>query len=214
MDRLRIIIADDHQIFREGLKNLIESNENYSVVGEANDGEKLLELVKHKKSDVIISDISMPNMDGLSAIKKISEQFPDIKILVLSMLKDNVHLKNALSHGAAGYILKDDAYDELQMAIERVRKGKRYISSALSQLFVERHVCADNDLDAPSLEILTKREREVLKYVAKGYPNKLIASRLKISSRTVEAHRGNLSKKLGIFNTAGLVKYALSKTLL
>ena len=210
----RIILADDHNIFRAGLKSLIEKDLEFKIVAEAADGEQLLERLKSTKSDLIVLDLSMPNMDGLATLKEIRKKYPKIKILVLTMLKDPEHLKTALTYGADGFLLKDDAYDQLLLGIKMIlKKEKQFISPSISSVVTDHYIRSIEEADTPSLEILTKREQQILKLIANGLPNKNIANKFKISARTVETHRANLSTKLGIKNTAGLVKYAISKGL-
>jgi len=213
MDKYRIVIADDHEIFREGLKSLVEKDTRMRIVGEAKDGEELLETLKKVRCDVVVVDLSMPNLDGMSAIKVIKTKYSWIKILVLTMQKDHEHFKHAMTHGASGYLLKDDAYEQFIKAVCAICKGKEFVSPSVQTLLSERFIRALDDFEHPSLDILTKREQQVLKLVASGWPNKNIASKLKISIRTVETHRNNFSNKLGIKNTASLVKYAISKGL-
>lgn len=208
-----IILADDHAIFRAGLKGLLTKDPQFKIVAEARNGEELLSKLKSVKCDLIVLDLSMPEMDGISALKTIRQKYPKIKILVLTMQKDVEHFKHAMAVGAGGYLLKDDAYEQLPLAIKVVLKGKRYISPAIAELTTDRFIRSLDDLEGPSLEILTKRESEILKLVANSSSNKNIATKLKISIRTVETHRANLSNKLGIKNIAGLVKYAISKGL-
>ena len=213
MPSYKIFIADDHEIFRQGLVSLIEKDQNLHITGQAKDGEDLLFQLKNVKCDVVVTDLSMPNMDGIAAIKTIRKKYPKIKILVLTMLKDHEHFKYAMANGASGYLLKDDAFDQLSMAIKLIMKGKQYVSSSVSALETDRFLRSLDEAEAPSSGILTKRERQVLELVAGGLANKNIASKLKISIRTVEAHRTNLTNKLGIKTTAGLVKFAISKGL-
>jgi len=213
MSSTRIFLADDHEIFRQGLVSLIEKDQDLKIAGQAKDGEDLLSQLKDIKCDVIVTDLSMPNMDGLAAIKAIRRKFPKIRILVLTMLKDHEHFKHAMAQGASGYLLKDDAFDQLSMAIKLIMKGKQYVSPSVSAMETDRFLRSLDEAEAPSLDILTKRERQVLKCVTGGLANKNIASKLKISIRTVEAHRTNLTNKLGIKTTAGLVKFAISKGL-
>lgn len=210
----KIILADDHAILRAGLRSLINKEPAFKVAGEAGDGEELLDQLESIKADLIVMDLSMPRMDGLAAIKEIRQKFPKIKILVLTMQKDHEHFKRAMMYGANGFLLKDDAYEQLVLAVKMILKGKKFVSPSVATLETERFIRSLDETDAPSLEILSKREKEILKLVARGLPNKAIAVRFKISIRTVETHRANLTNKLGIKNTAGLVKYALSKGLL
>lgn len=210
---IRIILADDHEMLRAGLKGLLEKEPDFKVVAQAKDGEELLEILSSTKTDCVVLDLSMPNMDGLTTLKEIRERFPKIMCLVLTMQKDAEHFKHAIAAGAKGYLLKDSAFDQLVMAIKVVMKGKNFISPTISNLIAEQYVRSTEEGDEPSLEILTNREKEILTLIAKGVANKNIASTLKISIRTVETHRSRLIHKLGIKTAAGLVKYAMAKGL-
>jgi len=213
MANVRIILADDHEMLRAGLKSLLDKEVDFKVVAQAQDGEQLLQMLASVKADCAVMDLSMPNLDGLATLKEIKKKFPKVKCLVLTMQKDQEHFKSAMANGASGYILKDNAFELLVMAIKMVMKGKSYISPAISDLITEQYVRSIKDGDMPSLEILTAREKEILKLVAQGNANKNIASRLKISIRTAETHRSRLIHKLGLKTTASLVKYALAKGL-
>jgi DNA-binding NarL/FixJ family response regulator len=213
MNTSRIIIADDHNVVREGLKALIKKDPLLRVVGEAGNGNELLAQLKSTPCDLVVIDIAMPEMDGLSALKGIKRNYPNLKVLMFSMLKDYEHYKNARLHGASGYLAKDDTGDELITAINSVLKGNNYVSSSVTTLLAERQMRSLEYGEYPSLEILTKREKQVLELIAKGKANKNIAAKLKISIHTVENHRAHLSEKLGLNNTASLVKYALAKGL-
>jgi len=214
MSTIRIVLADDHEILRAGLKGLLEKEPDLKVVAQARDGEDLLEKLSSAKADCVVMDLSMPNMDGLTTLKVIRKKFPKIKSLVLTMQKDVEHFKHAMAAGARGYILKDSAFDHLVMAIKVIMKGKNFISPAISNLIAEQYVRSmDQKGDEPSLEILTLREKEILRRIAEGKANKNIAAALKISIRTVETHRSHLIQKLGLKTPASLVKYAISKGL-
>lgn len=212
---IRIILTDDHELLRAGLKGLLEKEPDFKVVAQAKDGEDLLDKLARVKVDCVVMDLSMPNMDGLATLKEIRKKFSKTKVLILTMQKDAEHFKHAMSSGANGYLLKDSAFDQLVMAIKIIMKGKQYISPVISNLIAEQYVRSmDQDNDIPSLEILTAREKEILRRIAEGRANKNIAASLKISIRTVETHRSNLIQKLGIKTPAGLVKYAISKGLI
>ena len=213
MANVRIILADDHEMLRAGLKSLLDKEPDFKVVAQAQDGEQLLDKLACVKTDCVVMDLSMPNLDGLATLKEIKKRFPKVKCLVLTMQKDQEHFKSAIANGASGYVLKDNAFDLLVMAIKMVMKGKSYISPAISELITEQYVRSIKDGDMPSLEILTAREKEILKLVAQGNANKNIASRLRISIRTAETHRSRLIHKLGLKTTAALVQYAMSKGL-
>lgn len=208
MKPYRIILADDHVMFRQGIRNILEKNKEFEVIGEASDGLELLELLKEVMPDMVILDISMPNLRGLEATREIKMILPEIKVLILSMHKDTEYVHSAISAGAEGYLLKEDADTELFASIKKIQQEGRYISpllfGELADYMFQKHTDSDN-------ETLTTREREVLKLIAEGSSNKEIADFLFISIRTVENHRANLMKKLNIKNTAELIKYAIRK---
>lgn len=210
----KIILADDHKILREGLKSLIEKDETFKVVGQAKDGNELFVLLKTVKCDLIVLDLAMPNRDGIQSIKEIREQFPGTKILVLTMQKDQEHFRHAMALGASGYVLKDDAYEQLMMAIKIILKGRTFVSPEISKLLTDYYVRSMDEAESSSPGILTKREQQILKLIAKGLANKNIAAKLKLSIRTVEAHRANLTHKLGIKSAASLARYAIAKNLI
>ncbi len=214
MSVYKIVLADDHSIVRSGVRNIINKEPDLSVIGEAANGEELVKILRSMKCDLIILDLTMPEMDGMEAMKEIHQRYPKTKILVLTMQKDHEHFKHAIKNGASGYVLKDDASDELISAIKSVKRGKQFVSPSVSKLLTDRLIRSLDETETPSLEILTKRERQVLTLIANGMANKNFATKLKISIRTVEHHRSNLSDKLGIKNTAGLVKFAISKGLI
>jgi len=210
MGSYRILLADDHTLFRQGIKRILTSASDLEVVGEAGDGLKLLELLKKLSPDMVIVDISMPHLRGLEATREIKIIDPAVKVLILTMHKDNEYLRNAVLAGAEGYLLKEDADTELFSAIATIRKEGRYISPLLSTDLAHELIQASNE-GQPTLpsDPLTIREREILKLIAEGKPNKEIARLLYISIRTVEHHRASIMGKLNIKNTANLIKYAI-----
>ena len=212
MSPYRIVLADDHVMFRHGIKNILEGVEGLEVVGEASDGLDLLKILKKAIPDMVILDISMPNLRGLEATKEIKIISSDVKVLILTMHKDKEYVYYAISAGAEGYLLKEDADTELFAAIEKIRKGGHYISPLLSGELTHELIQASRkgQLTLPS-DPLTLREREVLKLIAEGIPNKKIAELLCISVRTVEHHRANIMEKLNIKEPANLIKYAIRK---
>jgi DNA-binding NarL/FixJ family response regulator len=211
MSDYRIVLADDHIMLRHGLKSIIESNDGFKVIGEADDGAELLALLRKVEPDLVILDISMPKIRGIEAAAEISMVFPAVKLLILTMHKREQYLNHAFSAGVDGYLLKEDASKEIFTAIDTIRQGKKYISSLLSEMLTEEMVRAYQKGDKISSTPLTVREREVLKLVAEGKSNKEIAELLNISLRTVHHHRASLMQKLNIHKTAGLVRYALAK---
>ncbi len=207
-----IVLADDHALFRQGIKNILETVEGLVVVGEASDGLMLLDLLRRRTPDMVILDISMPHLRGLEAAREIKIISSDVKVLILTMHKDRDYVFSALSAGAEGYLLKEDADTELFAAIEKIRKNGCYISPLLSSEFVFDLVQASHKGELSSFsDPLTTREREILKLIAEGASNREIADLLYISIRTVENHRANIMRKLNIKQTANLVKYALDK---
>jgi DNA-binding NarL/FixJ family response regulator len=208
-----ILLADDHVMFRRGVRRIIQSIGDVEVVGEASDGFELLDLVKKTEPNLIILDISMPNLRGLEATREIKIINPEVKVLMLTMHKDREYLCHAFAAGAEGYLLKEDADSELISAIDTLRKGGTYISPLLSpqlaDLFVERVTPAGRPR-SPGAS-LTIREREIIKLIAEGKSSKEIGGLLFISSRTVQHHRANIMRKLNIKKTADLVKYAIQK---
>jgi len=213
MDRYRIILADDHLLLRAGLKRILEGMAGLEVVGEAGNGLELLHLLHKLSAHMIILDISMPNMRGIEAIHEIKAIRPDLKILILTMHKDKEYLHQAVSMGADGYLLKEDADTELFSAIGIIRQGKIYLSpyftSDLADEWAKIHRGESKPFSEP--DQLTTREKEILKLIAEGKSSKEIADLLFISVRTVEHHRANIMNKLKMRKTAELVKYAIEK---
>jgi len=209
-----ILLADDHTMFRRGVRRIIQSISGTEVVGEASDGFELLELVKKTSPQLVIVDISMPNLRGLEATRELKIINPAVKVLILTMHKDKEYLYHAFSTGADGYLLKEDADSELISAIETMRKGGTYISPLLSaqlaDLVIEKSRPGAEHRASPR-DVLSIREQEILKLIAEGKSSKEIAGLLFISSRTVQHHRANIMRKLKIKKTADLVKYAIQK---
>ena len=212
MSPYRIILADDHVMFRKGIMSILEKNKDFVVVGEAGDGLELLELLKNVTADMVILDISMPHLRGIEATEEIKMISEDVKVLILSMHKDKEYVRSAISAGAEGYLIKEDADTELFTAIEKIRQEGRYLSPLLLDDLTDK--LFEMNKKGRLLhedEHLTTREREVLKLIAEGLSNKDIADRLFVSIRTIEHHRAHLMRKLNIKSTASLVKYAIRK---
>ena len=211
MNPYQIILADDHLMFRKGIKRIIEDSKNLLVIGEAGDGLQLLELLKKAKPDMVILDISMPKLRGLEATHEIKTRYPGIKILILTMHRNKEYLLQALSAKADGYLLKEDTDTQLIAAIESIRAGKIFLSHLMSE-DLSQNLLGFIEKTDPSLdETLSTREKEVLTLLAEGKSNKEIADLLFISTRTVEHHRASINKKLKINNIVDLVKYAIRK---
>jgi DNA-binding NarL/FixJ family response regulator len=213
MDPYRIVLADDHVLLRQGLKRILEGTSELEVIGEASDGLELLRLLNQLAPHMVILDISMPKLRGLEAIHEIKRINPDVKVLILTMHKDKEYLYLALSSGAKGYLLKEDADKELFSAIERVRQGKTYISPYFSEEVIDDIVQIGKGDVKTLFEIdpLTTREREILKLVAEGKSSKEIAHLLSISVFTVNNHRASIMEKLNLNKATDLVKYAIRK---
>jgi len=213
METFRIVIVDDHTLVRQGLKRIIGEMADLEVIGEAGDGLELLKLLEKITPHMILLDISMPNLRGNEAIREIKALHPEVKILILSMHKEKEYLYQAISAGANGYFLKEDADTELFTAIETIRRGKVYISPLLSGDVADDWAQTYRGKSKLPYEPdnLTTREREVLKMIAEGKSSKTIADLLFISVHTVERHRANLMDKLSLKKTANLVKYAIHK---
>lgn len=206
---IRIIVTDDHGLLRAGMRTLLDQQTDFEVVGEAENGAQAVELVKRLQPDVVLMDISMPDMDGLEAMKKILANDPNARVLLVTVHEDTGLMREAIHIGAAGYILKRAVESELIDAIHAVLKGEIYIHPAMTRGLLEQaNQPVENSTRA---ETLTVREVEVLKLVAEGYTNRHIAELLHISIRTVETHRANLMAKLGISSRVELVRYATQR---
>lgn len=211
MNAYRIVLADDHIILRDGIKHIILEKPDLEVVGEATDGLELLLLLNKQDADMVLLDISMPGMRGLEAAREIKSCYPKMKIIILTMHKKQSYIQNALAAGVHGYLLKESTGDELLEAITCVRNGGSYISKSLSWELTSEMISFYQEGKKQRKDILTTREKEVLKLVAEGRESREIASVLFISINTVNNHRANLIKKLKIKKSVDLVKYAIQQ---
>ncbi len=210
---IRIIIADDHQILRQGLKTLLEKEPDMEVVAEAEDGRKTVILVQELTPDVVIMDVNMPDLNGIEATRQILSDYPEMKVIALSIHADRRFVINMLKAGAHGYLLKDCAFEELAQAIRLVMANKTYLSPGVAEIVVKDYVFRIPGLAQTAFSLLTAREREVLKLVAEGNSNKQIAGIMQIGVKTVEGHRQKIMQKLETRSVAELTKYAIREGL-
>jgi DNA-binding NarL/FixJ family response regulator len=210
---LKILLADDHQLLRDGLRSLLEKQHGVQVVAEAENGRKAVELAKETNPGLIIMDLNMPDLNGIEATRRILKESPRIKIIALSMHSDKRYVTRALQAGATGYVLKDNAFDELTKAIQRVMQNRIYLSPEINQVVVKEYLEKSKQLDQPAYSVLTEREREVVQLIAEGKTTKEIAALLKISIKTVETYRQRTMDKLNIHNIADLIKFAIREGL-
>jgi DNA-binding NarL/FixJ family response regulator len=207
MGTTRVVIADDHNMLRAGVRSLLQQIESVELVGEAADGREALALVEQHRPDILLSDIAMPGLGGLEVAARVAAEYPEVGVIILSMHADEEYVRRAVRAGARGYLLKDSDEAELALAIRAVVRGETYLSPRASQHVVAGYLKQAED--APAAGRLTPRQQEVLRLIAQGEPTKAIARRLKISAKTVETHRTQLMERLGIHDIAGLVRYAI-----
>ncbi len=210
---IRILLADDHKITRQGLRSLLDKEFDMEVVAEAEQGRTAVRLVRELLPDVVIMDVSMPDLNGMEATRQIVGEFSNIKIVALSMHSDSLFVTEMLRSGASGYLLKDCAFEELARAIRTVVAGKTYLSPSISGVVVDDYLHRLSKAVLSGSEVLTDREREVLQLLAEGKSTKQIALKLHISVKTVETHRRQIMDKLDIHTVAELTKYAIRKGL-
>jgi len=213
MKKKQILLADDHKIVRDGLKALLEDEADMEVAAEAEDGGAVLEIIKNRPVDIIVMDISMPGMNGIDCTHAVKAFNSSIKVLALTMMEEEQHVRNMIRAGASGYIMKESGQDELVEAIREVLAGNHYFSESVTQTIM-MDLLQEESGDQSSKMPLTTREIEILRLISLEYTNQEIAGELNISIRTVDAHRRNLLQKIGARNTAGLVKYAIDHQLL
>ncbi|MCU0454503.1 MAG: response regulator transcription factor [Bacteroidetes bacterium] len=213
MTKIRVLLADDHPLVRSGLMALLEPLKEFLIVGEAGDGREAVALTKKLKPDVVVIDLSMPVMSGVEATKIIRQEVPASNVLVLTMHENEEYVFQILRSGAGGYILKNCSREELAAAIRAVAKGEKFFSPKVSEMMVQAYLrkaeARETQAVDPTETPLTPREREVLTCVAEGMTNQEVAEKLFISTRTVETHKTNIMQKLGIEDTAKLIRYAV-----
>jgi DNA-binding NarL/FixJ family response regulator len=214
MNQIRVLLVDDHTILREGLRALLEREPDMRVIGEAEDGRAAVEQAHHLKPDIVVMDVAMPLLNGIEATRQIKCLPHKINVIVLSMYDDERYIRQALTAGAMGYILKDALARELIDAIRAVSRGEAVLSSAITRLVIEDYLRFGDIEPTNQAEYLTPREREVLQLIAEGYTNKQIGEILNISIKTVQVHRTNMMKKLDLHDRGELIKYAIQKKII
>jgi two-component system response regulator NreC len=210
---IRVLLADDHKIVRQGLRALLEKQQDMEVVAEAENGRAAVRLAAGMAPDVVIMDVTMPDMNGVEATRQILSKSPDIKVIALSIHADALFVTEMLKSGAAGYLLKDCAFEELTRAIRTIIDDKTYLSPSISGVVVDDYIHRLSRTDVSDIDNLSNREREVLQLIAEGNSTKQIALKLHISGKTVETHRRQIMSKLDIHTVAELTKYAVRKGL-
>jgi two-component system response regulator NreC len=214
MSKIKLLLVDDHQIVRAGLRMLFQAEPDMEIVGEVSSGEEVLPAVRKLKPDVVLMDVAMPGMNGIEATRRIKEVEPDVGVLALTMHEDEQYFFKMLGAGASGYIPKRAAPDDLVSAIRVVSQGNVFLYPTLAKTLVNDYLNRITVAGQPASELLTPREQEVLTYIAEGYTNREIAEALVISIKTVDRHRENIMQKLNLHNRVELVKYALEKGLI
>lgn len=206
---IKVLLADDHEIMREGLCALLRKDNDIEVVGQAADGRSAVEMVRQLRPDIVIMDISMPNLNGVDATRQMVAEIPGLMVMALSTHSDRNMVAKMLKAGACGYMLKESAFAELLTGISAMKAGHTYLCPRISEIVLNDYVSLLSDPKRSSDDILTSREREVLQLVAEGYTTKEIALKLEVSAKTIDSHREHIKDKLGIHTIAELTKYAL-----
>ncbi len=209
MESIRILVADDHVLIRAGVRSLLQSIADFQVVGEASDGMEAMELVSALRPDVLLTDIAMPNLNGLMVAEQVAEKYPEVRVIIVSMHTNEEFVAQAVKAGAAGYLLKDADGSELEFAIRAVTRGESYLTPAISKQVMASYMSLVNSSHQNLADPLTHRQREILTLIAEGVSTKGIAKVLEISVKTVETHRSQIMQRLDIHDIPGLVRYAM-----
>jgi two-component system, NarL family, response regulator NreC len=214
MEKIRLLLADDHTILRAGLRSLLDSEPDIIVLGEADEGRAAVKLACELQPDIVIMDIAMPLLSGLEATRQIKHNCPAVKILILSMYDNEEYIRQALAFGAMGYLLKDATGEELIGAVRAIHRGEAVLSPPITRLVLENYLRWGDIQKDHSSDGLSPREREVLQLIAEGYTNKQMAEILSLSIKTIQTHRMNLMSKLGLHDRADLIKYAIQRKII
>ena len=208
MTQIRVLLADDHKLVRAGIRSLLERLPDVEVIAEASDGREAIRLVEKSEPQVVLMDLAMPELNGLEATRHLTRTFPKVRVIILSIYSDEEHVYQALRAGAAGYLLKGSATEELELAIRSAAEGETYLSPPVSKLVIMEYIRRTN-VGLSSRERLSPRQTQILKLIAEGKTTKQVALELAISVKTVETHRSALMTRIGIRDVAGLVRYAV-----
>lgn len=208
MNKVKVLVTDDHQIIVDGLKSLLNNSEDIKVIGEANNGREAIKIIENVEVDIVLMDIDMPVMNGIETLREISRRRLDVKVIILSMHHETGMIKSLIDLGAMGYLLKSSSQEELFTAIRKVAGGQQFFSTQVTLSLLNKPQNLHNS-ESEAAGLLTERETEILKLIAEGFSNKEIGTKLFISHRTVDTHRTNLMKKLQVENIAGLISYAI-----
>ena len=211
---LKLLVADDHEIVRKGLRAILEAQPDWKVVGEAADGRQTVSMVKELRPDIVVLDVSMPALNGLDATRQIVKERPDTKVLILTMHQADPLIREVLEAGAKGYLLKSDASRDLVSAVEAVRHNKNFFTSYVTQVILDTYLDGDTSPEASSGDRLTSREREIIQLLAEGKSSKETAVALGISTKTAETHRANIMRKLDFHCVADVVRYAIRNNII
>lgn len=210
--KIKVLVTDDHQLFREGLVNLLFSAPDIEVIGQAIDGADAITKVNHLQPDVLLIDIAMPNMNGIDATRELRKKMPELKIVAVSMHSDKQYVKGILEAGADGYLLKNCTYRQLTDAIKSVYAGKKYLSEDITEMVINGYLDSSNS-ELDEYNILSEREKEIFLLYAEGQTTRDIGEQLFISVKTVGTHKGHILEKLGLKNNSDIIKYAIKKGL-
>jgi len=213
MTPIRVVIADDHRLFSAGLKQILEDTQSVTVIGLAGTGLEAIQLTHDLKPDVVLMDISMPEINGIEAVRRIIENQPNAKIAILSMHSDRRYVVEAMRAGARGYLLKDSSPEELLSAIKAIKNGQLFLATKIAEMVLKEYLQKDPNITNTAFEVLSPREREVLQLLAEGKSTKKISELLFLSAKTVETHRMHIMDKLNLYSIAELTRYAIREGL-